>query len=95
MALDLKEIDYVLEKVHSELGTLLHIEKHRTPIGGFVVATESLSAIKEVPDNQLWRRFQTLAIGAQSLLPRLPRRPAAISSVFPRTLDKRGSAGGA
>jgi hypothetical protein len=53
MAFDLREIDYVLEKVRSELGTLLHIEKHCTSIGGFVVATESLSAIKEVPDNQL------------------------------------------
>src|SRR3979490_3077695 len=53
MTFDLKEIDDVLEKVRSELGTLLHTEKHRTPIGGFVVATGSLSAIKEVPENQL------------------------------------------
>lgn len=53
MAFDLKEVEEVIEKTRSELDTLLHTEKHRTPIGGFVVATEHLSAIKEAPGNQL------------------------------------------
>ncbi len=53
MAFDVNEVGQVIDKVRSELETLLHVEKNRTPIGGFVVATDRLDTIKEVPGNNL------------------------------------------
>ncbi|MCS3893474.1 hypothetical protein M2171_002607 [Bradyrhizobium japonicum USDA 38] len=51
MTFDRKEFDVVISKLRAELDTLLSVE--RTPIGGFVAATEGLDTIKEVPGNNL------------------------------------------
>lgn len=51
--MDLKELDVLLARARDELVTLLHVEKHRTPIGGFVVATQALDAIREAPGGGL------------------------------------------
>jgi hypothetical protein len=51
MVCDVKEIDHAIAKVRAELDVLRGVES--TPIGGFVLATEDLSAIKEIPGNQL------------------------------------------